>query len=204
MAKNFKLSFTGDWKELKSTLRDTPKAIKRMVRVGPRSEAKYFQDKIVSGICKQAPGGKKFRPLSPSTLVARRAAGVGGDKALISTGEMVDSIRVKAVGKGFFVGVPNRTKGGRNLAEVAAIHENGAGPFVIKMTPKMRAFIFGVLAKGSPRSGGGGSKPGFVVMRVPARPFIKPTFDKYGKRVLMYRRVMGMLSRLMRGRLGNV
>jgi hypothetical protein len=129
-------------------------------------EGQFFRNKIIEGLDSQAPGGKTLRPLSPFTLKVRRAWGFRGTKALIRSGELRNSVTMVRAGKhAVFVGILNTARGGavqdRNLAEVGRLHEFGG--------------TFHGLA---PSASGKGLH--ITTIRTPARPFIKPVFDKYG------------------------
>ena len=84
-----------------------------------------------------------------------------------------------------FVGVLRkaRGKGGSSLANVAEIHEFGAGPFVVPMTPKMRRFLFALLKKAGVEPSNSGGGKGVVVIQIPPRPFLRPAFEAFKKGV---------------------
>ncbi|MCG8668634.1 MAG: hypothetical protein MI867_04410, partial [Pseudomonadales bacterium] len=107
-------------------------------------EARFFQRKIKEGLRRQAPGGQRFKPLSPLTLAVRRFQGFGGSKALIVRGDLRNSIKVRKERPGrYFVGVLKSARGrqGQKLVNVAAVHEFGHGPIVIQVTAAMRGFL---------------------------------------------------------------
>ena len=53
-----------------------------------------------------------------------------------------------------------------------------ARPCVIPITPKMRRFLFAMMRKAGQASTGGDGR-GVVVTQVPARPFLRPAFNKF-------------------------
>jgi hypothetical protein len=158
--------------------------MKGAVHVALRQEAELLRKEIVQGITKQAPGGKSLKPLSPLTLAARKMAGFGGTKALMVRGDLRNAIAAIVKGDEAFVGVPRkaRDKDGKPVVDVAKIQEFGAGPFVVPMTPAMRRYLFTLYAKaGKSRTKGSGK--GVVVIRIPARPFLRPAFKSFSKGV---------------------
>lgn len=99
-------------------------------------EMQLLKRLMVVGIRKQAPGGIPFKPLAPSTIMAK-----GSTKALINHGDLIRSINVKRISSGiYFVGVHkmSKAKAGKNLANIAEVMEFGtkdkrvpARPFLI-------------------------------------------------------------------------
>lgn len=138
-----------------------------------------LRNEIVRGLTSQAPGGVALTPPAPLTLAARRLEGFGGTKALIVRGDLRNSIAVLVVGGEVFVGVPRtaRSSGGESLVDLAQLHEFGEPPVVIPITPKMRAFLFALLREAG-KEPTGGSGTGVVVVQEPARPFLRPAFEK--------------------------
>ena len=51
-------------------------------------EGQFLRTKIVEGIREQAPGGRAFAPLAPTSSALRRFRGFGGTKALIAGGDL--------------------------------------------------------------------------------------------------------------------
>jgi phage gpG-like protein len=123
------------------------------------------------------------------TLAARRLKGFGGTKSLLVRGDLRNSISVITDGDEVFVGVLRSAKGstGESLADVAQIQEFGGPPVIIPITPKMRRFL-AVLFKRAGGRASRGSGRGVVVTQVPARPFLRPAFEKFragaGRRLL--------------------
>lgn len=175
---------TRDWALARRLLAAGPMRLKGAIGTAVRQEAQLLRKQIVEGITNQAPGGKPIAPLAATTIAARQLAGFGGTKALIRRGDLRNSITVIVEGDEAFVGVSRsaRGKGGASLANVAEIHEFGAGPFIVPMTPRMRRFLFAVLRRAdvAPDSSGGTGK-GAVVIRIPSRPFLRPAFEEFKK-----------------------
>lgn len=188
---------TGDWARARRLLAGGGARLKVAVSTALRQEGHALRKDVVQGITSQAPGGQPFKPLAPTTLAARQLKGGGGSKALIRRGDLRNSITVIASGDEVFVGILRkaRGKGGASTANVAEIHEFGAGPFVVPMTPKMRRFLFAVLRRaGVERSSSGGGN-GVVVIQIPARPFLRPAFDAFKKGAR--KRFLDRVARLM-------
>ncbi len=157
--------------------------LKTGVERGLRQEAELLRKGIVDGLTSQAPGGgPSLAPPAPLTLAARKLKGFGGTKALVVRSDLRNSIAVVADGDAVFVGVPRsaRGKGGAALVRVAEVQEFGSAPTVVPLTPAMRRFLFLLLRRAGevPR---GGPSSGVLVVRVPARPFLRPAFDAFRK-----------------------
>lgn len=171
---------TGDWALARRLLASGPARLKGAIGTALRQEAQLLRKQIVEGITSQAPAGTPFQPLAPTTLAARRLQGFGGTKALLRRGDLRNSITAVVEGDEAFVGVSRtaRNKAGVPLVNVAAVHEFGAGPFVVPITPRMRRFLALVLRRAgvAPHEGSG---RGAVVVRIPARPFLRPVFDAF-------------------------
>lgn len=152
----------------------------RALRQGVKLEAHKLRAEIITGIRKQSPGGSPFRALSKLTLAARRLRGFRGRKALIRRGELRASITVIARGDIAFVGVP--ATAGRDRIRIAEVQEFGTDPIIIPITPAMRRFLAVLFKRSSrarKRSKRRGSGTGVVVIQVPARPFLRPSFEHW-------------------------
>ncbi len=174
---------TGDWALAKKILSQAPARVRKAYKQTLLREAHALRAEMIRGITKQAPGGVPFLPLSEVTLAIRKLRGFKGTKALIHRGDLRNAINVILRGDEAFIGVPRkaRAKGRKSLIDVARIHEYGAGPFIVPKTRKMLRFLFAALNKAGIRPKGRGSKSTVFVMDIPARPFIRPVFDKYRK-----------------------
>ena len=138
-----KITMTGDWKDAARILAGGGKRLQAAVDRAVLQEAQFFRTKVVEGIREQAPGGQPFKPLAPTTLAIRRFRGFKGTKALLVRGDLRNSIVVVRKPDGVFVGVLRTAKGreGQPLVNVAAVHEFGSRPIVVKLTPKARRFL---------------------------------------------------------------
>lgn len=177
------VSLFGDWEKAKKVLSTVQDRWEHASRRALMQEAHFLRGKIVEGMREQAPGGKAFEPLSPLSIAMRKAVGFKGTKALINRGDMRNAVVVVAKGEGAFVGILRTAKGrdGKPLVNVAEANEYGRGPFIVPITPKSRRFYHAAMAKAgfTPIPTG---HPGAVIaiVRIPARPFFRPVFEKFG------------------------
>lgn len=171
---------TGDWARARRLLTAAPQRLQAAVATAVRQEAHALRNEIVQGLTRQAPGGEPLKPPSPLTIAARELEGFGGTKALIVRGDLRNSITVVVQGDEAFIGVSRsaRSKDGASMVDLAKLHEFGGPPVIIPMTPKMRRFLFALLRQAG-KEPTGGSGRGVIVVQVPARPFLRPAFDKF-------------------------
>jgi hypothetical protein len=151
--------------------------LERGVQRALRDQADRARDAIVEGLQRQAPGGHPLAPLSASTLATRALKGRASDRVLIERGELVRAVAKVVQRERAFVGIRNSARGrsGRSLATIAQVHELGA-MIRIRITPAMRRLLFAVSrVQGGPASRARPSS-GFVVVRIPARQFLRPAF----------------------------
>ena len=188
---------TGDWARARKLLSRGAGQLEKTVDQALRQEAELLRNEIVQGITRQAPGGKQLKPLAPLTLAARRMRGFGGTKALIVRGHLRNCITTIVRGHKAFVGVPRKARGrdGKSMVDVAQVQEFGSDPIVIPMTPAMRRFVFALLRRSGEKPRGGSGK-GVVVVKIPARPFLRPAFEKFkkGAQKRFLRRVSGLMG----------
>ena len=196
----------GAWSRVGKLLASAPKRMREAVDKALMQEAQFFRTKIVEGIGEQAPGGKTFAPVAPTTIAIRRFRGFKGTKALLVQGDLRNSITVVKEGGGVFVGVLRSAKGrgGQPLVNVAAVHEFGSSPIAVKLTPKARAFLHAAFRKAgldSPAS----DKPsiGIAIIKVPARPFLGPVFEKYADPDQVSRRFLERVAKNLGGEFGH-
>lgn len=174
------VSRTGDWARARRLLTAAPERLKSAIGTAVRQEAHALRNEIVQGLTSQSPGGEPLAPPSPLTLAARQLEGFGGTKSLIVRGDLRNSIVVIVEGDEAFIGVSRsaRSKDGAAMVDVAKLNEFGGPPVIIPITPKMRRFLFALL-KQAGKEPTGGSGRGVIVVQVPARPFLRPAFDKF-------------------------
>jgi phage gpG-like protein len=174
------VSRTGEWARARRLLTAAPQRLQAAIGTAVRQEAHALRNDIVQGLTSQAPGGEPLKPPSPLTIAARQLEGFGGSKALIARGDLRNSITVIVQGDEAFIGVSRsaRSKDGASMVDLAKLHEFGGPPVIIPITPKMRRFLFALLRKAGKEPTGGGGR-GVIVVQVPARPFLRPAFDKF-------------------------
>jgi phage gpG-like protein len=174
------VSRTGDWARARRLLTAAPQRLQAAIGTAVRQEAHALRNDIVQGLTSQAPGGEPLKPPSPLTIAARQLEGFGGSKALIVRGDLRNSITVIVQGDEAFIGVSRSalSKDGASMVDLAKLHEFGGPPVIIPITPKMRRFLFALLRKAGKEPTGGGGR-GVIVVQVPARPFLRPAFDKF-------------------------
>jgi len=174
------VSRTGDWARARRLLTAAPQRLQAAIGTAVRQEAHALRNEIVQGLTCQAPGGEPLKPPSPLTIAARELEGFGGTKALIVRGDLRNSITVFVQGDEAFIGVARsaRSKDGASIVDLAKLHEFGGPPVIIPMTPKMRRFLFALLRQAGKEPAGGNGR-GVIVVQVPARPFLRPAFDKF-------------------------
>jgi hypothetical protein len=66
------------------------------------------------------------------------------------------------------------------LVSLAELHELGGPPVVIPITPKMRRYLAVLLRQANQGAAAGGGA-GVVVVQTPARPFLRPAFERFRK-----------------------
>src|SRR3984957_1403182 len=177
----------GEWRRAAQLLRRAAGGMERSIDRALRAEAEGLRAEIVTGLTDQAPGGLPIRPLAATTFAARRLEGFAGDKALLRRADLRNAISVTVRGLAAFVGVPRKTVHGKSLADIAKMNEFGFGPIVIAITQAMRRFLLALFRELGEGAGGGaegaGGGDGVVIIHIPPRPFLRPAFDKWRKRV---------------------
>lgn len=200
----FDIAKIGDWRAAANILGNAYMNAARAIELAAKQEAHFFERKLKEGMQSGAPGGKRYEPLSPVTLALRKFAGFKGTKPLIQTGAMLRSIHVVKRGALYFVGIDRSAKSadGESMVEIAEMHENGAGPFVVEMTPAARRYIAmalkdaGLLSGGG---GGGGDGLNIAVIKIPARPTFGPVMEAYGKPADVMKRFEDRVAALLWG-----
>lgn len=174
------VSRTGDWARARRLLTAAPERLKAAIGTAVRQEAHALRNEIVRGLTNQAPGGEPLKPPSPLTIAARQLEGFGGTKALMVRGDLRNSIIVFVHGDEAFIGVSRsaRAKDGEPMVDIAKLNEFGGPPVIIPITPKMRRFLFALLRQAGKEPTGGTGR-GVIVVQVPARPFLRPAFEKF-------------------------
>jgi hypothetical protein len=174
---------TGDWDKVRRMLAGAPARVQAAAQTALRQEAHLLRKEIIEGLTAQAPGGEPIRPLSPLTLGTRQLRGRSGTKALVERGDLRNAISVVIDGDAAFVGVPRKARStdGKSLFDIAQAQEYGTAPRIVPITPAMRRFLFAVLRRAGVALTGEGSGKGVIVVQVPARPFLRPAFEKFAR-----------------------
>jgi len=175
-----KIKLTGQWKKAQKILDKGAQRVELSKRKIMASEAKFYAQKIKEGLESQAPGKKPIKPPAESTLISREFKGFNSTKSLIVRRDLVNSITDIVKGDKAFAGIPKSARGtdGQNLAKIGEINEKGKNGIVIEITPKMRK-LFGAMFAGSDNESPGKKK--VIIVNIPARPFITPVLETYGK-----------------------
>jgi len=201
-----KLTKTGAWDAARRILGSAPKRIREAENKAVLQEAQFFRTKIVEGLRTGAPGGEALQPLAPTTLAIRKLSGGKGTKPLVHHGDLRNSIAVVKEGDGVFIGVLRSAKssGGGSLVNVAAIHEFGSRPIVVKITPKVRTFLHAAFRKaGLEEKSGDRPSTGVAIIRIPARPFLRPVLEEHGAPEVVARRFIERVAKILGGDFGR-
>ncbi len=194
----------GKWGLALKTLARAPKDLAEAKHKALLQEAEFFRTKIVEGLREQAPGGRQFKPLSPTTIAMRQFLGFKGTKALLRRGDLRNAIAVQEVGDAVFVGIRRTAKNsqGEALVDIAQLNEHGSKPIVIRITPKMAALLHMAFRKSGNTNRMGPPRPstGIITIQIPARPFLAPVFEKFGQPEESSKRFAERVAKLMKGK----
>ena len=169
----------GDWRKARALLTGATNRYERALAVALKREAIMLRSEVVKGITRQAPGGGTMKPPGKLTLAARRMKGSSKSKSLIVGGDLVGSISSRVRKRSAVVGVRRsaKTQDGKDMVNLAKVHEFGSKPRVIPVTPRMRGFLAALFRE----AGFGGGVPAVIVVSTPPRPFMRPAWEKYRK-----------------------
>ena len=189
---------TGQWNQAAAITKSMVGNYRKALDIAVNSEAQFIRTKILEGLKSQAPGGKAFQEHAETTTAVdairqtRKRRGKG--KILLASGGLRNSIQVKKMGHAkAFVGILRTS--GKGKANVGEIHETGRS-FVVPLTDRSRAFIMMAFRKaGIARESGSGKA--FAAVTIPARPFIAPIGEQYGKPADVRKRFEANLARAM-------
>jgi phage gpG-like protein len=197
----------GPWSQVGKLLAAAPHRMQAAFDKALLQEAQFLRTKIVEGIREQAPGGRAFAPLAPTTLAIRQFRGFHGTKALLVQSDLRNSITVTRDGDQVFVGVLRtaRNRAGQSLVDIAALHEHGSRPIVLRLTPKARAFLHAAFRHaGLDRPGSSQPSTGVAVVQIPARPFLAPVFEKCAQPDQISRRFLERVAAQLNGDFGSI
>jgi len=193
----------GDWRKARRLLAAAPQRFRQAMERAVLQEAHLYRKEIVQGLTRGSPGGQTFAPLAETTLATRRARGMRGTKPLIARGDLRRSVVVvKGPFGGAFVGILRTARGrdGQRLVNVAQVHEFGK-VVAFRLTPKSQAFVASMMRKAGVEPREGKSAGGIVVVTIPARPFLRPVWEKLSKDAPA--RVVRRVARILGGDLGG-
>jgi hypothetical protein len=197
----------GPWSRVGQLLAAAPRRMQAAFDKALLQEGQFLRTKIVEGIREQAPGGRAFTPLAPTTLAIRQFRGFRGTKALLVQGDLRNSITVVKDGDRVLVGVLRtaRSRNGKSLVDVAALQEHGSRPIVVRLTPRARAFLHAAFRRaGLDEPSGGRPGIGIAITMIPARPFLAPVFAAYAQPEQISRRFLERVASLLSVDFGGV
>jgi hypothetical protein len=196
----------GPWSRVGQLLASAPRRMQAAFDKALLQEGHFLRTKIVEGMREQAPGGRAFAPLAPTTLAIRQFRGFRGTKALLVQGDLRNSITVVKDGDRVLVGVLRtaRSRTGKSLVDIAALQEHGSRPIVMRLTPRARAFLHAAFRRaGLDAPSAGPPSIGIAIIQVPARPFLAPVFDKYARPDEISQRFLERVAALLGGDFGR-
>lgn len=196
----------GPWSRIGKLLEAAPRRLQAVFDKALLQEAQFLRTKIVEGIREQAPGGRQFAPVAPTTVAIRQFRGFRGTKALLVQGDLRNSITVVKDGDRVLVGVLRtaRSRSGKSLVDIAALQEHGSQPIVVRITPRARAFLHAAFRHaGLDERSSGQPGIGIAIIQIPARPFLAPVFDKYAQPEQVSRRFLERVAALLGGDFGR-
>jgi hypothetical protein len=174
---------TGDWDKLIHVLGNNP--VKKAVNLARNQIGIVGASMVKKGIQSGAPGGKAFEPLRAYTVWMK-----GSSKPLIDQADLLGSITHELNGSsGVWIGVRRgaRTKDGKDIVNIAAVHEYGC---VIPVTPAMRKGF-------SAKFQGLGIRKDTQYIVIPERSFLRATFDSDEFREMATEKMAGALKRVL-------
>jgi len=196
----------GPWTRVGQLLAAAPRRMQAAFDKALLQEGHFLRTKIVEGIREQAPGGRAFAPLAPTTLAIRQFRGFRGTKALLVQGDLRNSITVVKDGDRVLVGVLRtaRSRSGKSLVDIAALQEHGSQPIVIRLTPRARAFLHAAFRHaGLEHASAGQPSIGIAIIQIPARPFLAPVFAAYAQPEQISQRFLERVASLLSGDFGR-
>lgn len=204
------IKMTGNWGKLAKISASLPDRLPKAMNNALNREAQLQRGHLIKNITSGgAHAGMPFKHLSPMTLIIRKFRGMGGSKPLIQSGAMRNSVSVvKTPGGGYFIGILRGAPhpSGKGAVNIAALHEFGK-TFTVPKTRKMIRFLAAALKSAGQKMGSGDGmvgQPGVLVIRIPARPWIGPTFAKYAQTSDVVDRFWGAVATALSGDLGRL
>ena len=202
----------GQWKEAKKILSLGPFALPKAIERATKQEGQFLRKMIVKNLTQQgAIAGRPFKPHKESTKLSRKFRRRPTGKVLIDRADMRNSISVQQSGDRVFVGILRTARGkdGRPLAKVGRVHEFGQ-TIAVPVTKAMLRFLHVMFRKGGVQRGQGNESKALkvgetLVIKIEARPFIRPVVDKfYSNPAIVRSRFNARLGALLGGQFGSV
>ncbi len=165
------IKFVGDWAQAEKILAAAPADLKQACQRALKQEALYLLSELQKNF-------KKVTPPNAASTIANK----GSSRPLVNHRDLYNAMAVVQVSDDeVFIGISGSTKSrGKtakgSLTRLVDIHEHGK-IIIQHMTDKQRRFLHARKGgkSGAKGAGGGG---GIIIIHIPARPFIKPTFDQ--------------------------
>lgn len=157
----------GDWAKSEKMLAAAPRIMDKAIDKAILAEGMHMAAEVKKRIMSNIPPEN-----SASTRFSK-----GSSKTLIDKGDLLGSIAAMRSAKHkVYVGISRTAK--RGAIKLARVHEEGA-TIVQQISDRQRKFLMAKLAKsGSPQApSGAGGAGGILVIHIPARPFMRPTFE---------------------------
>lgn len=126
---------------------------------------------------------------------------------MLVQGDLRNSVTVIKDGDRVLVGVLRtaRSRAGKSLMDIAALHEHGSRPIVMRLTPKARAFLHAAFRRaGLDGPSSGPPSTGIAVVQVPARPFLAPVFEKHAQPDQVSHRFLKRVAAQLSGDFGHI
>lgn len=199
----------GDWDKAIKRIKDWEQKLPHSLETALKQEAQELRTAIIQGIDAGGAPGANWPPRSDTTRATMEALGQGNkNKTLIRHGDLRNSITVVSQGQGSgssaFIGVLRAAvgKAGKSLYNIADIHEHGRGPFAVSWSAKARAYLMALWRQAGfePDPTKRGPHVGdTVLIRIPARPFLRPVFKAlFGDKEAARQRFMGRVVKLLK------
>lgn len=156
----------GDWVKAHAIIKATPKELDRAIPKALWAEGLYAAAEIKKYIRTSIP------PANAASTILQK----GSSKTLQDKLDMLNAITpIKSAKNKVYVGIARSAA--RGTVRIARVHEEGR-TIVQVMTPKQRKYLHAKLGGTGGSKGGGGTGTGVIIIHIPARPFIRPTFER--------------------------
>ena len=204
---------TGDWERINRLMLKGDVAMRRAINLATREVAQSLAEAVKNGIRSQAPGGRRFKPLSSSTITLRQSKGdfsrsvlMPRERAIVNSIVALPADASTRSGRShnpsYAVTIKPGARGadGHDIARIAKLHENG---YTYVLPASALKGFFARLSKaglapkrkqmfGETRSESKASRVGgVIIVTVPPRPFFRPIARTHGN--IAYTKFRGMV-----------